>query len=77
MKILKKEELEVLSTRRLLSLYRRVRKEFHLMYYDIAGYDSTTPENDPMVMRCVNLDKYRNEIKSILDNREHVERTHK
>jgi hypothetical protein len=79
MKILKQEELHKLPTHRLLALFKRVRKSVKLMYADITDC-GVAPEfieerkDEDYVKHCVELDKYQERIKSILNTREHVKR---
>lgn len=79
METLRKEELNNLSTSRLLTLYRKVRRDYHNTYAYITDYGNYPEvfqdrEDDSEVQRCVELDKYHDKIKAILDTRGHVER---
>lgn len=76
MKILQKEELEKLPTARLLTLFRRVKKSVKLMYSDITDYGNTPGfledrKGESYVKHCVEMDKYQDKIKKILNTREH------
>ena len=55
---LTKEQLNKLATKRLLSLYKSARNQYHKCYYsDIPKFE-----------------KYLDEIKSILNKREHIDK---
>ena len=66
MLILNKKQLKKLPTHRLLTLYRRRFKEMKQMYADITDI----PEDG--VRYCVELDKYCDLMKSILNKRGNV-----
>jgi len=78
MKILQKQELQKLPTHRLLALYRKTFRHMKSLYADVTDY-GTAPEflddtEDPRVTLCVELDTYCDDMKTLLDNREHVSR---
>jgi hypothetical protein len=67
-KMLNKKQLKKLPTRRLLALYRKNFKEMKKAYASVTNY-GTMPENDE-VKHCVELDKYCDVMKNILNTRE-------
>ena len=76
MKILRKQEFQKLPTHRLLALYRKTFRHMKSLYADVTDY-GTAPEfledaNDDRVKLCVELDVYCDEMKSLLDEREHI-----
>lgn len=80
MQILEKTQLEKLPTARLLALYRKTRKNRDSAYAWVTDY-GTMPEalkeDSEEVRHCIQLDKYCDEMKSILDTKENVERKEK
>lgn len=71
MRILKKHELSKLPTPRLLTLYKKIIKQFHTSYHYMLKDVITKDSND--VKHCLELDTYCRDMKNILKTREHVE----
>ena len=76
MKILQNQELQKLPTHRLLALYRKTFRHMKSLYADVTDY-GTAPEfledtNDDRVKLCVELNVYCDDMKTLLDDREHV-----
>ena len=79
MQFLNERQLEELPTARLLALYRKRSKEMRSAYAWITDYGNypegiKDKEDDPYFQKTLQLNKYCDQIKAILDNREHVER---
>jgi hypothetical protein len=71
MKILKKHELIKLTTPRLLTLYKKIIKQFHTSYHYMLKGVITKDNYD--VKHCLELNTYCRKMKDILDTRENVE----
>ena len=76
MKILQNQELQKLPTHRLLALYRKTFRHMKSLYADVTDY-GMAPEfledtNDDRVKLFVELDVYCDDMKTLLDDREHV-----
>ena len=69
--MLNKKQLKRLTTHRLLALYRRNFKEMKSSYADMTNDFMPEADNDG-VKYCVELDKYCDTMKAILDKREHI-----
>lgn len=76
-KMLDRNQLRKLTTKRLMTLYRKKFKSMKSCYAYITDYGAM-PEilnnnNDSdEVQYCIRLDKYCDLMKSILDTREHI-----
>lgn len=81
MQILPTHELHNLSTSRLLALYRKKYKYMKSGYALITDYgafpEALKNKDDPFVKDVTELNRYCDEMKAILDERENVEKERK
>lgn len=81
MKYLKNNELKKLPDKRLLALFKSTSKRMHSAYAYVTDYGNnprilSKTDND-QVKDCIRLNKYCDQIKSVLDTRGHIERKKK